>query len=200
MNRTVFMTVLRSALSGLPDEEVVERLAFYDEAIDDRMEEGLTEEEAVADLGPINKIVSQALADVPLIKIVKEKVTPKRSRSALEIVLLVLGSPIWLSLLIALFAIVISIYAVFFSLVISLWAIELSVAASSLCGFVLAPIRFAQGHMLPGLAMISIGLVCAGLAILLPFVIKPLSRGFLKLGKRIVIWIKSLFVGKEKQQ
>ena len=48
MNKLEFMRRLREALSGLPQEELAERLTFYDEMIADRTEDGLSEEAAVA--------------------------------------------------------------------------------------------------------------------------------------------------------
>ncbi len=51
MDKAGFLEELRQRLSGLPREELEERLSFYGEMLEDRMEEGLTEEEAVAVLG-----------------------------------------------------------------------------------------------------------------------------------------------------
>jgi uncharacterized membrane protein len=48
MGKQEFLTRLGKALSGLPREDIEERLNFYSEMIEDRMEEGLSEEEAVA--------------------------------------------------------------------------------------------------------------------------------------------------------
>ena len=46
MRKQEFMDDLRSRLSALPPPELEERLSFYEEIINDRMEEGLSEEEA----------------------------------------------------------------------------------------------------------------------------------------------------------
>ena len=107
MNKEAFLAALRNALTGLPQDDVEERLAFYGEMIDDRMEEGMTEEEAVAGLDPVDEIAAQTVADIPLTRLVRETMNPGRRLRAWEIVLLVLGSPIWLSLLIALAAFVV---------------------------------------------------------------------------------------------
>ena len=50
MNKREFSAKLREMLSGYQQSEVEERVAFYSEMIDDRMEEGLTEEEAVREV------------------------------------------------------------------------------------------------------------------------------------------------------
>lgn len=198
MNKQAFLTVLRSALSGLPQEDTEERLAFYSEMIDDRMEEGLSEEEAVADIGPVNKIVSQALADVPLMKLVKEKVKPKRSLKGWEIALIILGSPLWISLLAVGFSLVVALYAVIFSLVVSLWAVEVALWSAWIGGVVSAVIFFVQGHTVPAFAWLGAGIFCAGLAMLFLFVVTPATKGLVLLSKKVGIGVKSLFVRKER--
>ena len=98
-------------------------MSFYSEMIDDRIEDGLSEEEAVAAVGPVEDIVGQVITETPLSTLVRERVRPKRRMKTWELVLLILGSPIWLSLMIAGFAIVISIYAVIGSFIVAFWAI-----------------------------------------------------------------------------
>ncbi|MBQ2388268.1 MAG: DUF1700 domain-containing protein [Clostridia bacterium] len=123
MNKQEFFEQLRKGLSGLPKDDIEERLTFYKEMIEDRIEDGLSEEDAVSAVGEVNEIVSQIAADIPLTKIAKERIKIKRRLSAGEIVLLVLGSPIWLSLGIAAFAIILSLYISLWAIIISLWAV-----------------------------------------------------------------------------
>ena len=49
-----FLLQLREKLSGLPQADIDERVAFYGEMIDDRVEEGLTEEELFFPPHPAN--------------------------------------------------------------------------------------------------------------------------------------------------
>ena len=72
MLKTAFLEALQSGLAGLPRQDIEERLAFYGEMIDDRMEEGLSEEEAVAAIGPVDRVVNEIIAQTPLTKIVKK--------------------------------------------------------------------------------------------------------------------------------
>ena len=116
MNKQEFLTELRKGLSGLPQNDIEERLAFYGEMLDDRIEEGLSEDAAVAEIGDANEIVRQTVADIPLAKLAKERIKPKRRLRAWEIILLALGSPVWLSILIAAAAVI-------FSLYVSVWAV-----------------------------------------------------------------------------
>ena len=59
MNKSEFLSELRTRLKGLPQNEIEERLSFYGEAIDDRIEEGVPEEDAVLEIGSIDDIVAQ---------------------------------------------------------------------------------------------------------------------------------------------
>ena len=63
MTKREFLSRLNEGLSGLPQEDAAGRLAFYSEMIDDRIEDGLSEEEAVAGIGPVEKIVAQIIED-----------------------------------------------------------------------------------------------------------------------------------------
>ena len=65
MTRQEFLSELERALGKLPHAEVEQALAFYDEAVSDRMEDGLSEVEAVADLGLIDEIAAQITAETP---------------------------------------------------------------------------------------------------------------------------------------
>lgn len=66
MIKKEFLSQLRTGLAGLPQRDIEERLSFYSEMIDDRMEEGLPEEEAVAAVGNVQDIVSQIIGTFPL--------------------------------------------------------------------------------------------------------------------------------------
>ena len=198
MSKQEFLTQLRKGLSGLPQGDIEERLAFYSEMIDDQMEEGLSEEEAVSAVGTVDEIVKQAVAETPLAKIAKERIKSKRRISAGEIVLLILGSPIWLSLVIAAFAVILSLYISLWAVIVSLWAVFVSLAAGFIGG-VLSCIIFAiGGNVASGIAMLAAGIVCAGLSILMFYGCKVVTKGILLLTKKMAIWIKNCFIKKGK--
>ena len=66
MTKSEFFWQLMDKLSGLPDEELQDCLTYYTEMIDDHMENGLSEEEAVTAIGDVDDIVSKILEDIPL--------------------------------------------------------------------------------------------------------------------------------------
>ena len=67
MNKHEFLAALRRELTALPHDELTEQLNFYNEMIDDRMEEGMTEEQAVSGIGTVHAVSAQILsnANVP---------------------------------------------------------------------------------------------------------------------------------------
>lgn len=197
MNKQQFLEQLRDCLSGLPRKELEERLTFYSEMIDDRMEEGLSEEEAVKEIGSVDKVFSNIIDEIPLTELVKEKIKPKRTVRAWEIVLLVLGAPLWIPLLIAAAAIFFSVYIVIWAVVVSLWAVEVSIGATSLGAVIIGVVILIQGEMLPGIAMFGIALFCAGLTIFFCFGCIAATKGIAILTKKIALGIKSMIVKKE---
>mgnify|MGYP003295524098 CR=1 FL=1 len=63
MTKLRFLMTLRDCLSDLTGDEVEERLRFYSEMIEDRMEEGLSEAEAVSAVGSVDEIAAQIMAE-----------------------------------------------------------------------------------------------------------------------------------------
>lgn len=197
MNKQEFLSDLRSVLSGLPQDDIEERIAFYGEMIDDRMEECMSEEEAVAGIGTVDEIKAQIVADIPLHKLVKEKVKPKRALHVWEFFLIALGFPIWFPLLIAVGAIFLSLYIVIWAIIVSLWAIEISLWAGVIGGIGTAVIYFVQGDIIPALMMLGTTFLIAGLLIFTFFGCVEASKGILKLTKKAGVAVKSIFIKKE---
>lgn len=198
MTKLELISVLREKLSCLPRQELEERLAFYSEMIDDRMEEGLSEEDALAQIGSVDQIVSQIIEETPLTMLVREKIKPKKRLKGWEITLLAVGSPLWLSLLIAAFAVVIALYTVLWAVVISLWAVFASVAVCAPAGVLAGAVFLCNGNVTSGIAMIAAGLVCAGLAIFLFYGCRAVTKGTVRLTQKILLAVKRCFMKEEK--
>lgn len=196
MNKDSFLSALHSRLAGLPQEDVEERLNFYAEMIEDRMEEGLSEEEAVAEVGSVDEIAAQILGDIPLSKIVKNKM-PKRRLQAWEIVLLVLGFPVWFPLLIAGVAVVFSLYIIIWAVIVSLWAAFVAVLVSAFA-LIIVGIWSAISVSAPaGIAVVGTGIFGVGLAIFLFFGCVAATKGMAILTKKIGLGLKKCLIRKE---
>lgn len=198
MNKQAFLTRLRRGLSQLPEDAQEEQLNFYREMLDDRMEEGLTEEEAVKELGNLDHILAQIYAEIPRSPLANKEITPKRPLKPWEIVLLTLGSPIWLSLLVAGFAVLLSFAVSLWAVVISLWASFAGLAASSMGLLAGGAVFLIRGQVLNGLAVIGGGLVVAGLSLFFFLGCKAVTKLALKLCKNLPQALKKFFARKEE--
>lgn len=192
MNKTEFIDELYHLLNSLSKAERLQHLDYYEEMIADQMEDGLTEEEAVAALGSPADIAAQILGEIP----------PKPSRRfpIWAIVLIVLGSPLWLSLFLAVAAVLVAVIAVVAAVYISLWAAiavfyaaDLAVLLGFLSGIAGGIFYLTQGISMPAVLFFGGGLVCAGATVLLFFLCNLLSRLLWQLSKWSVLKIIGLF-------
>ena len=197
MKKQEFLDRIAERLSDLPRKEVLDRLAFYSEMIDDRMEEGLPQEEAVAAIGSVDSVVAQIVADISLIRIAKKKIKARRTRKRWETVLLWVGSPVWIPLLLSAFAVVLSLYASLWAVVVSLWACFGALIGSGV-GVALSGILLSFTANLPtGVALIGAGAVCTGLSIFFFYLCRVMTVGTILLPKKNALGIKKHFLKKE---
>ena len=178
MKKQEFMEKLKASLWAMPEGDKQRSMDYYGEMIDDRMEEGLSEEEAVAAVGDLDEIVKQILTETPRPpQVVQTAASEKKHMPIWLIVLLVLGSPVWASLLIAVAAVIFAVLVSLWSVVISLYATAFALAISAvgllIAVFSLLWIRqFAKGAVTVGGA-----LICAGLAILIFLLANLAAKG-----------------------
>ena len=158
MTKLEFMFQLREKLSRLPDRERQDRMDFYCEMIEDRVEEGLSEEEAVAEIA--SRMESELMSETdqpPKIESApsyeSEKIPQGKERrlDGWVLALILIGFPIWLSLAVAAVAVVLSLYAVLWATVISVWAVFVSFAVCALAFVAAAPVLAVVGKGLVGL-------------------------------------------------
>lgn len=193
MTKQEFLEILSCSLSALNQNDKEERLNFYAEMIEDRIEEGYSEEDAVKTVGDPEEIGAQIVSEYSNIK----KASTKRKLRTWEIVLLAVGSPVWVPLAIAAAAIVFTLYVVFWAVVGSIWAAPISLSAVGLAGLSILPIiYFIQGNLLGGIAIIGLGVFSAGLAIFAFYGCIKATKGGAILTQKTVLGIRSLFVGK----
>ena len=197
MNKQEFLSALAQRLSALPEAERDASLAYYSEIIDDALEEGMSQQEAVESLGDIDQIVSQIVADVPLSKLVKKQLKTSKKRKAWEIVLIVLGSPVWLPLLLSAVIVVAAVYICIWAVVISLYAVDLALGASTFAMLVCSVVFFVLRSPVAALWMLAAALILAGLTILFFLLSNLCAKYTAILGKKICIGFKKMIVSKE---
>ena len=196
MNKAEFLLEIARGIAGMPREDVDRWLEYYTEMLEDRIEEGMSEAEAVAALGEPGEIVKQILSQTPLTRLIKNKVKPKRRLRVWEIILIVLGSPIWLSVALALAAVFFSVYVTLWSCVIVVYAVELSFALCLPLGIFLFGIQLWVDAPSAGILMLGAGLLLGGLSVFGLKVCKWLTRAMLLATRGFGLSMKLLFVGK----
>lgn len=196
MTKKEFLEKLESSLSALSESDREERLNFYSEMIEDRIEEGLSEEDAVKTVGIPEEIGAQIVGEYSSIRKNDRKEKTKRKLQTWQIVLVCVGFPVWLPLLIAAFAILISLAASFWAVVGSIWSVPVSLSAVGLAGILLPIDYFIKGNVLGGFSIFGLGIFSIGLAIFSFYGCIKATRGGVILTKKTFSWIKSLFVAK----
>ena len=181
----------------LSEEERRKNLEYYSELLDDMMEEGMTEAEATAKLGSPNQIAQSILQEMPLGKLVSTRMKPKSGWTPLAIVLAVVGSPVWVPLLLAgvavMLAVFVSIWALGFAAVAVVLALAVAVVAAPIIAIRTAVLTLPLGLMLLGAGLVLLGLcVMGGL----------MAVELCKLLWQLTVWlahkIKGLFIRKEE--
>lgn len=197
MNKLEFLFELEERLKGLPDEDRKKSLEYYFEIIDDRMDEGLSEEEAVAACGNVDEIAEQIIMDTPMSKLVKQKSKTRRRMQPWEILLIVLGFPIWFSLAVAVFCVLLAVSIVLWVVVMCVFVAGIACGACAFALSAAAIVSFITGNYLPGLFLLGCGMICAGLTILFFLLGKLCGKGVAKLHKLTFRGIKRCFIRKE---
>ena len=196
MTMDEYLSALASGLSQLSEEERRKQISYYEELFADMKEDGLTEEEIAEKLGSPAKAAREIMEEMPLPKLVKTRVRPKNGWSVLAIILVILGSPIWLSIALAMFAVMISIYVVIWSVVIVLFAVVLSILAAGVAGIVLFAVNIMSASV-PALLVLGLGLICLGMTAPAFLGAVAAAKGVCRLTGRIARWIRSLFIRKD---
>jgi len=194
MNKTEFLLSLEKKLVALPQSEIEVTQGFYSEMIDDRIEDGMSEENAVAAIGDLDTIVQNTLLELPLPTLMKAKIQPKAGLKLWEIVLIVLGFPLWFPLVVAFFVVILAVYVSIWAVIISLYASVTAFAVSGVAGII--SLLFAQSFP-AGLLMFGLSLICIGISVLAFFGVTTLSIWLIGLTRRFIRFVKSLFITKE---
>ena len=146
MTRDEFLNRLGELLACLPADQVKETQEFYAEAIADRMEDGMTEAEAVAAMGTPGEVAEATLNELPAVP--RAIARTKRKSTALLWALAIVGSPVWIPLLLAFVA------------------VAAAVGGAGLVGLLFAVDGIIIGHVPYVLASMGMGFASIGVALL----------------------------------
>ena len=188
MTKSDFLYELRKALDDLPSAEIDKTIDYYAEIIDDAVEDGKCESEVIAGLGSAEDIARRIINETPF-QTVKRKVKGRKLNPAI-IAMIIIGSPVWLSIAISLFAVIFSVYVSVWAVVFSLFVTAAALAASAVAAFIITfpfiPVRPVKAVFAFGAALLCTGLsvLIFYLAMLCAHLMIKLTRVFLKGGRR----------------
>ncbi len=144
MARKKFDKKLRKSLKGLSRQERQEIIDYYNEMIDDSIESGKTEQGAIAELGSPEDLAKKILSEnYPVEPISADKGSGKKKKSGLKplwILLIIIGSPLWLCIAVVAFGVALGLLVC---------ALVLAVSLVAFCG----------GSVGGGIAMAIYGLI-----------------------------------------
>lgn len=127
MNKIQFCALLENKLKPyLSPKEMYKTLSFFEEMIDDRIDEGLSEEEAVSQLGDIDIIVDQILDEHNIGKKQTKLVwrfVPRKIPTELGFIITILLLPVWITIFALGASLFIVILSIIFSIVLTIIAI-----------------------------------------------------------------------------
>ena len=195
MTKLEFLAGLDQKLSVLNDQDLTRSIEYYSEIIDDRMEDGMTEEEAVASLGNADDIAAQIISEIPLKQLIKEKFKKRRKRNVWEILLasfgfLIIGLPV----LVSLFSVAIGIYASLWAIVISLFSVPIALVGGSVWGIINCVYLFFAPNIAGAFFFLGASLVALGLVVPFYYAAKYFAIFTILITKGIILLIKKAFI------
>lgn len=187
MTKDEFVQTLGDLLACLPQDQIRESQEFYAEVIADRMEDGMSEEEAVAAMGAPGAVAEAILNDLPVVPRAIAKT--KRRSTALLWVLAIVGSPVWVPLLLAFVAVALCVYACIWILALCVWI----VAAACLVAVPLLTVLAVDGGLIGNAAfaitMAGCSLGFLGAALLVGVAAWEVSKQIARLS---ALWVKKV--------
>ena len=189
MTKNAYLSELADRLRQLPQSEIDKSIAYYSEIIEDRMEEGCSEEEAVNGLEAPVTAAERILQDAPLGMLVRERIRPQQAVSGWIIALLVIGFPVWFPLLLAAAGIVFAMYVVDWSLVFAFFASTFAVGTASLAVLITAFVRAGEGAGMI-FALLGVGLLGIGCFILMGLATWMAASGVVRLTAALIRSLK----------
>lgn len=188
MNRVEFIEILDVELAALKRVEREKFITYYEEIIDDYMENGFEEEAVIEKIGNPKVIAKNILSEQDTVDI---KV-PLTNSKVINMILLILGFPLWGSLVFAGLMLVLS-------GVIVIWCIPFTAGVSALAFFlagiysiVATPFMIAE-VLSVGMVQLGVGIASLGVSFLLAMATMYLCKNFAFFTKELSSRLLKLF-------
>lgn len=206
MNKADFLAALEKQLKKLKKSDRKRFLEYYREIIEDTVEDGCTEEEAIRRIGTPEEVAREILIE----QTDHLEESASASKKAVTITLLVIGSPLWATVLLLLVGLGLSAALIAASLALAggflvfavyliLWCIPFMTGSCSIAALILAVISLIGaipigiGTLPLGVVQFGVGIGMIGIFILTALVTVKLGKLFANATVSFTRWLKNLF-------
>lgn len=192
MTKSIFIENLRVLLKSINEDERNKFISYYEEIFDDYMENGFTEEEVINKIGSPESIANSILEEQDSLNI---KV-PSFNSKILNTVLLILGFPLWGSLLLTVALIILSIYIIIFCVPFTTGVMSVSFFGAGLFG-VIASLFLMFDSLALGIVQLGVCISLIGASILLGIITLYVSKKVMSITSKLTLKIVKSFKRKE---
>lgn len=181
MTKSTFIESLNILLKSINEDERNKFISYYEEIFEDYIENGFTEEEVINKIGSPESIASSILEEQysPNIKV------PSFNSKILNIVLLILGFPLWGSLLLAVASIILAIYIVILCVPFTTGVMSVSFFGAGLFGIVASLFLMFDGLAL-GIVQLGVCISLIGASILLGIITLYVSKKIMSITSKLI--------------
>ncbi|MGE1119162.1 DUF1700 domain-containing protein [Bacillus altitudinis] len=191
MNKKEFLASLEKHLHRLGEKESDRFIEYYDEMIEDYQEDGYSEQEAVHQVGQ-PAIIAEGIMKEQGIKTIQ---VPTFGEKATRLSILILGFPLWGSILATVFLLILSVYMV-------IWCVPLVTGTMTLVGLlggfwsiIGSPFIF-QGGLHVVVTQIGVGILLLGVGLLSGIATAYLTKLFVQ----VTVQTTKAFMGMFKKK
>lgn len=188
MKKNEFMDALKKKIKNESYEYVCQVVEYYDEIISDLIEDGVSEEDAIASLGSIDDILINMHGE----DIIEMKPHSKKSTAVIG-GLLILGFPLWGSLLAAGLLLLLSVYIIIWCIPIVTVCLAFAGVISFIVGIFGAFPLFIDSVAL-GLTQLGLSALFGSIGIIGIILTHAVSKRIYNYSKLLTGYIKEMFV------
>lgn len=195
MKKDEFLSSLERLLRSLKREERNRFLSYYAEMIEDYMEDGCEEEDAVQRIGSPGEIAQEILSDR---ETQPARPTPTWMKIGV-IVLLILGSPLWGSLVLVAICCALVVVIMVMSAYVIIWCIPFIFGVFSVSSLVLAVVSTVGSVIImfrdtaTGTVQMGVGILLAGIFLVTALLTLELGKRFVGVTKKFSRWLAGLY-------
>lgn len=183
MNKSEFLSELESNLKKLEKDECRKFITYYEEMIEDYKDNGVLEAEAIKKIGSPKSIANEILSEQDTVMIT----IPSTGSRKINAILLILGFPLWGSLLLAVALCVLSAYIVIWCIPFTTGVSAIGIFITMLVSILGSPFVMVTDSLAVGLVQFGIGIASIGISVLLAIVTVYLVKKFVPLSKSFTL-------------